>query len=84
MPGESESIHSLPREKQNLAPEENGEPITQEKTDLSPTRSNASETQYPPMKTVIVVMIAMYCAMFLVALVLPSSRNLWICVYKTH
>jgi hypothetical protein len=63
------SISSSAQEKEEVASRVDSEPV-QEKGDLALTKSNASE-QYPSMRRVVPVMIALYLAMFLVALVCP-------------
>ena len=72
----TQSVASGAQEKEDIAHGENGEPSVEEKSDLALTKTNASETQYPSMRKVIVIMIAMYLAIFLVALVWPSCHRL--------
>lgn len=72
-----ESVVTSAQEKEDISPLENGELTTDEKGDLAIMQTNASETQYPPMRRVIVITIAMYLAMFLVALVRPPRACLY-------
>ena len=65
----TESVANPVQEKDDNALHITAEPTTEHKNDLALTATNASETQYPPMRKVIVITIAMYLAMFLVALV---------------
>jgi hypothetical protein len=53
-----------------------GQPVTGdvEKAALPPVKEDAEEDEYPPFAKVIIIMTALYLAMFLVALVRLSSR----------